>query len=94
MIAQIPGLFTPHLMRSMITNLATPKNYLHAAAQKAIDAVTALATRNSEDANDELVLGIVGQLSSSGGSTRFDSLTKTKTVETLLANLTLEGVHT
>eukprot|EP00037_Helgoeca_nana_P018190 m.173900 g.173900 ORF g.173900 m.173900 type:complete len:1192 (-) comp24337_c0_seq1:596-4171(-) len=91
---QIPGLFTPHLMRSLITNLSTPKNYLHAAAQKAIDAVVALASVGAEGTNDALLLGVVAQLCGSGGSTRFDALTKTKTVETLLAQLTIEGVHT
>lgn len=81
-------------MRSLITNLSTPKNYLHAAAQKAIDAVVALASVGAEGTNDALLLGVVAQLCGSGGSTRFDALTKTKTVETLLAQLTIEGVHT
>ena len=86
---QATVLFSHNFMRSFITNLSSPKNYLHKAASETLRTINEYTS--TED--DVKLLAIVAQLTGPHGSMRFDALTKTKTIELILSRLTLPGIH-
>lgn len=87
--AQIPIVFPRSFLRAFITSLASETTYLHPAANLVCDQILKVAS-SSED--DSIRLALVGQLVGENGSPRFDSITKTKTVSGIIAQLSLEGV--
>eukprot|EP00040_Diaphanoeca_grandis_P004895 m.30508 g.30508 ORF g.30508 m.30508 type:complete len:811 (-) comp16297_c0_seq1:121-2553(-) len=87
--AQVSIVFSEYFMRVFITNLGSKKNYLHVAASLVLTAINEVSATN----DDSKLLAMVAQLTGVHGSMRFDSLTRTKTIEHLLAKLTLSGIH-
>lgn len=87
--SQVPMLLSKNLLRSLVTNLGSSSNYLHAAAKTALNAVLDSATTAKEDS---VRFGLVAELVGPNGSLRFDALTKTSAVETILSGLSLAGV--
>ncbi|KAF8454947.1 DNA polymerase phi-domain-containing protein [Terfezia claveryi] len=75
----LPHLFTRNLLRCIINHLSDPSRYLHKSAAKAISTIQKLAT-----AQPSAIPYIVKGLVLGNGTTGFDQLTKTKTVEKLL----------
>ena len=85
---QIPLAFTPCLMRSLMNNLSYKDNYLHKQAKKTVVALADLARQKPSMALP-LLMQILGQ----HGSLRFDAITKTNTVDSILASLDAQGVR-
>ncbi|KAI8825821.1 DNA polymerase phi-domain-containing protein [Fimicolochytrium jonesii] len=79
---EIPFVFTPQLLRTLINNLSKQDNYLHKVAKQTATALSKLAQERKEIAL-QLVLQLVGK----HGHQRFDAVTKTKTVESILGSL-------
>ncbi|KAF8426593.1 DNA polymerase phi-domain-containing protein, partial [Tirmania nivea] len=75
----LPHLFTRNLLRCIINHLSDPSRYLHKSAEKTISTIQQLAT-----AQPSSIPYIVKGLVLGNGTTRFDQLTKAKTVEKLL----------
>ncbi|KAJ3162784.1 hypothetical protein HDU86_003758 [Geranomyces michiganensis] len=80
--ADVPFLFTPQLLRTLINNLAKHDNYLHKIAKQTANVVSKLAAERKDIAL-QLVLQLVGK----NGHQRFDAITKTKTVESILGSM-------
>ena len=72
-------LFSPNFMKCLINQLSNSERYLHKAAQKAVRSIQSVA-----EARVTLVPVIVAQLLLNNGTTNFDMITKTKTVEKLI----------
>ncbi|KAJ3410565.1 hypothetical protein HDV05_003633 [Chytridiales sp. JEL 0842] len=79
---QMVHVFSSNFMRCLINNLSTPDNFLHKAAKSAAKDIAAVATTN-KDVSLQIVLQLIGQHCSH----RFDKITRTKTVETVLSSL-------
>ncbi|KAJ3189227.1 hypothetical protein HDU85_002852 [Gaertneriomyces sp. JEL0708] len=82
---EVPFFFTPQFMRTLMNHLAKPDNYLHKTAKQ----VAAFLCKTAQERNDialQLVLQLVGK------HQRFDSITKTKTVETIIGSLKGESI--
>lgn len=75
----LPHLFTRNLLRCIINHLSDPSRYLHKSAAKSISTIQKLAT-----AQPSSIPYIVRGLVLGNGTTGFDRLTKTKTIEKLL----------
>lgn len=84
---EMPLLFTPNFMRSWINHLAGQDRALHAAALK-----TAKVVQEAVASNPKVGFALVSQLLGRYGSQHFDKITKTKTVENILASLDVSGV--
>ncbi|KAJ3154275.1 hypothetical protein HDU89_008342 [Geranomyces variabilis] len=78
----VPFVFTPQLLRTLINNLAKHDNYLHKIAKQTANVVSKLAAERKDIAL-QLVLQLVGK----NGHQRFDIITKTKTVESILGSM-------
>ncbi|TPX59035.1 hypothetical protein SpCBS45565_g07848 [Spizellomyces sp. 'palustris'] len=86
---EVPFLFTPQLLRTLINNLAKHDNYLHKVAKQTANMLSTVA-KVRKDVALQLVLQLVGK----NGHQRFDQVTKTKTVESILGSLEGEGIET
>ncbi|KAJ3287161.1 hypothetical protein HK104_008733 [Borealophlyctis nickersoniae] len=84
---EIPFLFTPALLRCLMTNLAKKDNVLHKVAKQ-----TATTLSKVSQEREGVALQLVLQLVGKNGHQQFDFITKTKTVESILANLKAEGI--
>lgn len=82
-----PLIFTPNFMRSWMNNLSSADRHLHKAALQA-------ARKVNEHVKADPTAGftLLSQLVGKHGRPDFDRVTKTKTVEGIMASLTLEGV--
>jgi DNA polymerase phi len=85
--ASVPLVFTPNFMRSWINNLSSSDRHLHKAAVSAAKVVQE-HVKTSPAAGFTLLSQLVGK----HGRPDFDRVTKTKTVESIMASLTPEGV--
>ena len=83
---QLPFLFTPNVMRCWINNLASSDRYLYKAAQN-----LAKQVQETVKANPTVGFTLLSVLIGKGGRPDFDKVTKTKTVETIMSNLTEDG---
>ncbi|KAJ3004845.1 DNA-directed DNA polymerase [Thoreauomyces humboldtii] len=87
--ADVAFVFTPQLLRTLINNLAKQDNYLHKVAKQTATVMSKLAKERKEIAL-QLVLQLVGK----NGHQRFDIITKTKTVDTILGSLEEKDILT
>ncbi|KAG8715114.1 DNA-directed DNA polymerase [Ceratobasidium sp. 394] len=85
--AEYRYLFTPNFMRSWINHLASPDRLLHKAAKKAASEIVKAVERNPS-----VGFSLVTHLQGTHGNQQFDRITRTKTVETILASADIEGV--
>ncbi|KAH8117507.1 DNA polymerase phi-domain-containing protein [Phellopilus nigrolimitatus] len=83
----LPLLFTKNFMRSWINQLSKNDRYLHKIARQVASDVHEVVEKDPK-AGFTLVL----QLTGTNGSFHFDRITKTKTVETILANMDSDGI--
>ncbi|KAF7304662.1 hypothetical protein MKEN_01180100 [Mycena kentingensis (nom. inval.)] len=80
-------LFTKNFMRSWINHLSHPDRYLHKIAkQVATDIQSIVKTQ------PRLGFALILELTGVNGSQQFDKLTKSKTVESILASMDAEGI--
>ncbi|KAG8691843.1 hypothetical protein FRC11_007809 [Ceratobasidium sp. 423] len=80
-------LFTPNFMRTWINHLSSPDRHLHKAAKKAASEIVKAVERNPS-----IGFSLVTHLQGTHGNQQFDRITRTKTVETILASTDIEGV--
>ncbi len=83
-----PLLFTPNFMRTLINQLGNRERLLHRAAVKATHTIQEVVKQHPH-----LGFVLVTQLIGKNGHPNFDSITKTKTVEQVLAALDVERVR-
>ncbi|KAB5592609.1 DNA polymerase phi subunit [Ceratobasidium theobromae] len=86
---QYQYLFTPNFMRSWINHLSSSDRRLHKAAKK-----TAAEIVKAVERNPSIGFSLVTHLHGKHGNQQFDRVTRTKTVETILASTDIEGVKT
>ncbi|KAF8468401.1 DNA polymerase phi-domain-containing protein [Kalaharituber pfeilii] len=76
----LPPLFTRNLLRCLINHLSDPARYLHKSAQKVVKAMQGLVEKNPYPGGSLVLRGLVlGE-----GTTGFDALSKSRTVERVL----------
>ncbi|KAG8764681.1 DNA-directed DNA polymerase [Ceratobasidium sp. 428] len=80
-------LFTPNFMRSWINHLSSADRILHKAAKKAASEIVKAVERHPD-----IGFSLVAYLQGAHGNQQFDRITRTKTVETILASTDIEGV--
>ncbi|KAG9106129.1 DNA-directed DNA polymerase, partial [Ceratobasidium sp. 392] len=80
-------LFTPNFMRSWINHLASPDRLLHKAAKQAASEIVKAVERYPS-----IGFSLVTHLQGTHGNQQFDRITRTKTVETILASADIEGI--
>ncbi|TRM61838.1 DNA polymerase phi-domain-containing protein [Schizophyllum amplum] len=85
----MPMLFTRNLMRSWINHLSHKDRYLHKIALQ-----VATDVQSFVKSNPHLGFALILQLTGVNGSTQFDKLTHTKTVETILTSMDEAGIKT
>ncbi|KAL1735154.1 DNA polymerase phi-domain-containing protein, partial [Schizophyllum commune] len=85
----MPMLFTRNLMRSWINHLSHKDRYLHKIALQVASDVQSFVK-----SNPHLGFALILQLTGVNGSTQFDKLTHTKTVETILTSMDEAGIKT
>ncbi|KAG8933987.1 DNA-directed DNA polymerase, partial [Tulasnella sp. 418] len=85
--ADIPLLFTQNFMRSWTNHLSGKDRYLHKEAVKVASAIQSVAASNP-NVGYTLLLTLVGK-----DHKQFDNLTKTKTIESILTALDVQGVQ-
>ncbi|KAK6501948.1 hypothetical protein TWF481_009766 [Arthrobotrys musiformis] len=76
----ITTLFSPNLMKCFINQLSSPERYLHKAAQKSLRVIKSKAENSPSTASTLLTC-----LLSRNGSPNFESVTKTKVIESLFS---------
>ncbi|KAL1914929.1 uncharacterized protein VTP21DRAFT_7845 [Calcarisporiella thermophila] len=84
---QMPLLFTPNFMRCFINNLSSDDRFLNKAARHTMNIIHKVAEENKQ-----VGFILVTQLLGKHGNQNFDRITKTKTVETIVASMDVEGV--
>jgi DNA polymerase phi len=84
----VPYLFTPNFMRTFINHLSAPDRTLHTLARS-----TASQIQSAVKTAPELGLALLAQLTGTNGSRQFDRLTKTKTIEGILAAMDARGIE-
>ncbi|KXN82577.1 DNA polymerase V [Leucoagaricus sp. SymC.cos] len=84
----MPMLFTKNFMRSWINHLSNHDNYLHKIAQQTATEVQAFVKQNPH-----LGFSLILQLTGVHGSQNFDTLTKTKTVGSIVSSLDATGIQ-
>ncbi|KAJ1310167.1 hypothetical protein OPQ81_006911 [Rhizoctonia solani] len=80
-------LFTPNFMRTWINHLSSPDRHLHKAAKKAASEIVKAVERSPS-----IGFSLITHLQGAHGNQQFDRITRTKTVETILASTDIEGV--
>ena len=79
-------LFTPNVMRSWINNLSSSDRHLHKAALNLASQVQGFVKSNPS-LGYTLLSALIQK-----GRLDFDKVTKTKTVETIMSSMNIEGV--
>ena len=79
----IPYIFSKNFMRCLMNQLASPDRYLHRTAERAKNMILARA-RSSPNVRPLILTAL---LTGPYGDLHFDKMTKTKTVESLLAHI-------
>ncbi|ORY24385.1 DNA polymerase phi-domain-containing protein [Naematelia encephala] len=82
----MPQIFTPNFMRCWMNNLSSPDRYLHKAALGIAKAVQDVVKQNPK-VGFTLLSTLVGK----HGRQDFDKVTKTKTVESIMGGMDVEG---
>lgn len=85
---QVPLIFTENFMRAFINNLSSDVRYLNKSAKYTANVIQKVANENKQ-----VSFALVTQLLGKHGHQHFDRITKTKTVENLLATMDAEGVR-
>lgn len=83
----LPQIFTPNFMRCWINNLSSSDRYLHKAAGQIARSVQDIVKTNPA-VGFTLLAALVGK----HGRPDFDRVTKTKTVESIMGSLSVEGI--
>ncbi|KAJ7694223.1 DNA polymerase phi-domain-containing protein [Mycena rosella] len=83
----MPMLFTKNFMRSWINHLSHPDRYLHKVARQVATDIQAFVQKQPQ-----LGFALILQLTGVNGSQQFDKLTKSKTVESILAAMNADGI--
>ncbi|EKM55908.1 uncharacterized protein PHACADRAFT_256841 [Phanerochaete carnosa HHB-10118-sp] len=86
--ADLQMLFTKNFMRSWINHLSNSDRYLHKIAKQVASDI-----QNVVKSNPTVGFALILQLTGVHGNHQFDKLTKTKTVETILANMSHDGIQ-
>lgn len=103
--AEIPLLFTQNFMRTWINHLSTQDRALHKTARQVVCMRVAIGQWNTShvgpqaatiqsvvDKHPAIGFTLVLQLIGHHGSKQFDKITRTKTVENLIASADVQGV--
>ncbi|KAI8080065.1 DNA polymerase phi-domain-containing protein [Halteromyces radiatus] len=85
---QMPLIFTENFMRTFINNLSSEVRFLNKAARQ-----TAITIQKVAEQNKQVGFAMVSQLIGKYGNHQFDRITKTKTVENLLATMDATGIR-
>ncbi|KAJ3314511.1 hypothetical protein HDV04_006050 [Boothiomyces sp. JEL0838] len=85
---KVPVLFTQNFLRCLINSLSSKETFLFKQARHTTSQLCEFASQNPAAA-----LPLVMQLLGKHGHFKFDQITKTKTVETILSELTTEGIE-
>ncbi|KAI8329969.1 DNA polymerase phi-domain-containing protein [Chlamydoabsidia padenii] len=85
---QMPLIFTENFMRTFINNLSSSVRFLNKAARQ-----TATTIQQVAEQNKQVGFAVVSQLIGKYGDRQFDRITRTKTVENLLATMDSQGIH-
>lgn len=85
---QMPLVFTENFMRTFINNLSSQVRFLNKAARQ-----TALTIQQVAEQNKQVGFAVVSQLIGKYGDRQFDRITRTKTVENLLATMDSQGIR-
>ncbi|KAI0060788.1 hypothetical protein BV25DRAFT_1827328 [Artomyces pyxidatus] len=85
--ADLPMLFTKNFMRTWINHLSHFDRYLHNFAKKIATTIHTVVQKNPE-----IGFSFILQLTGVHGNQQFDKLTKTKTVESLLMTMNVDGI--
>ncbi|KZO95720.1 hypothetical protein CALVIDRAFT_537706 [Calocera viscosa TUFC12733] len=85
---QLPLIFTPNFMRTWINHLSKPDRFLHKAALSLVDEIHKVAQENPS-----VAYTLVAQLTGKNGNQRFDQITKTKTVQSLVESMDVASVE-
>ncbi|KAH7910650.1 DNA polymerase phi-domain-containing protein [Hygrophoropsis aurantiaca] len=86
---ELPMLFTKNFMRSWINHLSNHDRYLHKIALDVAKDIQQFVQKNPA-----IGFTLILQLTGIHGSQNFDKLTKTKTIESVLASMDAEGIKT
>ncbi|EJU05480.1 hypothetical protein DACRYDRAFT_98198 [Dacryopinax primogenitus] len=86
--AQLPLIFTPNFMRTWINHLSKQDRYLHKAATTLVEDIRKVAQENPS-----VAYTLIAQLTGKHGNKRFDAITKTKTVQSLVEAMDPNGVE-
>ncbi|PVU90498.1 hypothetical protein BB561_004858 [Smittium simulii] len=81
----IPQLFSKNMIKTMLIHLTDKDRSMHGASQTLIKSIL-----NRAESSSEVSLALVEKITSSPSSRNFDKITKTKTVSTLMSNMTPE----
>ncbi|ORX80479.1 hypothetical protein BCR32DRAFT_327691 [Anaeromyces robustus] len=84
---KIPFIFAPNFMRSLINNLSINKTYLHKLALQLIQDLIKIASEDST-----VAIALIAQLTGKHGNQNFDKITKTKTIDSIIATLNIDGI--
>eukprot|EP00730_Choanoeca_flexa_P006150 TRINITY_DN12095_c4_g4_i2.p1 TRINITY_DN12095_c4_g4~~TRINITY_DN12095_c4_g4_i2.p1 ORF type:complete len:1120 (+),score=355.80 TRINITY_DN12095_c4_g4_i2:92-3361(+) len=90
-LQQLPSYISPKLLSILVSNACERKNVLNEPARAALRAIAARGS--DEDADDDFRLSMLSTLLGPNGSQRFDKLTHTNCVATLLRSLTCSGLQ-
>ncbi|WWD16543.1 hypothetical protein CI109_100970 [Kwoniella shandongensis] len=85
--SQMPLIFTPNFMRCWMNNLSSADRYLHKAALQIAKRVQDVIKENPK-----VGFTLLSQLVGKHGRQDFDKVTKTKTVESIMGSLNVDGV--
>ncbi|KAF9514414.1 hypothetical protein BS47DRAFT_1372330 [Hydnum rufescens UP504] len=85
---EIPFLFTQNFMRTWINHLSNQDRFLHKAARHLAGTVQGVV-----DKHPAIGFTLVLQLLGRHGNHQFDRITKTKTVESIITSMNIEGVE-
>jgi DNA polymerase phi len=85
---QMPLVFTENFMRTFINNLSSDVRFLNKAARQ-----TAMTIQQVAEQNKQVGFAVVSQLIGKYGDRQFDRITRTKTVENLLATMDSQGIR-
>ncbi|TFK46446.1 hypothetical protein OE88DRAFT_1667862 [Heliocybe sulcata] len=85
--SDMPMLFTKNFMRCWINHLSKPDRYLHKVAKQVATEMQTIVSKDST-----MGFTLIVQLTGVNGSRQFDKLTRTKTVEGILASMDAEGI--
>ncbi|KAF7295052.1 hypothetical protein MIND_01043400 [Mycena indigotica] len=83
----LPMLFTKNFMRSWINHLSHPDRHLHKVAKQVASDIQSLVK-----SQPQLGFAFIMELTGVNGNTQFDKLTKSKTVESILASMDTSGI--